>query len=879
MIKKIIFVILTIILANTYTFATNSAFAQTQQTETQITNNGRYDPTTLSQEKPVFSKKFKCIECSVITPLFTAVSSVVFLIYDYWRINLIAIIGLCFGYWLLTQIYGQIKNTDSSYGKGKAEGFLKEITKKLIKITAVICALAMTPQFFMRYTVEPIMYASTFIGERFISVSEKITGNKIRIEYTEEKYKLNPKIAQKQAFSEEIKNNLNRITKNFSSVYTYGILLGQNITIATVVEGLTTQVIFATLKYGISKLLALIPYVGPALSVAWEKLIDVTAEVANKMYIAVGLIGVGLVIIFFLIALRFFTVICGFIIHIGIATVLIPFAIAAWPFDELKSKLELEGYIKNTFLGQIGNLAMFCIILAFCTYILEVFMMIEYISFNGETLTIKEYIAMLDQTRYGIIGAPSIISIIWQNIDLPIVFICFALCVLYLIENVPNYTKYFIAPVDTTASNLIWKNLQTIYKKFASVGRTYMGAISTVSNAAKKQISQAIAEEKLSSSGPNTNPKTDSNAMGQIKSQSFLSSLLFNNKQNIKASMTGISKVIKSYKIDSETSSLLDNYYPNAKDALNKNKLKRRLGFEQSPISQQDKDIINQYIKSESKHTEAELFNKLSSEGQFILVKNEIEVISKKNITIPEFLINKINKNENLQYKKPNIDKLKTNQSKELAKDISKIQTFKEQDSKNITDDKLRELFKAIQNIKDAAQTNEVEKSVMEIFEEYKKSQETKENMKELSEKISEEQTINNKKDKSKIKDIATTILGEQINIYEQLIDYMEENNMNYSNSNIGKFKKRLKKLNSSIDNIEEEMIDNQGNIEVYIEDRESFFKQIFKDRTIMEFLHEKHLDKRQIRKILSSMYDEAETTNNPFKDDEDDEYEEKRVV
>ena len=53
-----------------------------------------------------------------------------------------------------------------------------------------------------------------------------------------------------------------------------------------------------------------------------------------------------------------------------------------------------------------------------------------------------------------------------------------------------------------------------------------MGAISTVSNAAKKQISQAIAEEKLSSSGPNTNPKTDSNAMGQIKSQSFLSSLL-----------------------------------------------------------------------------------------------------------------------------------------------------------------------------------------------------------------------------------------------------------------------------------------------------------------------------------------------------------------
>ena len=151
--------------------------------------------------------------------------------------------------------------------------------------------------------------------------------------------------------------------------------------------------------------------------------------------------------------------------------------------------------------------------------------------------------------------------------------------------------------------------------------------------------------------------------------------------------------------------------------------------------------------------------------------------------------------------------------------------------------------------------------------------------MKELSEKISEEQTINNKKDKSKIKDIATTILGEQINIYEQLIDQMEENNMNYSNSNIGKFKKRLKKLNSSIDNIEEEMIDNQGNIEVYIEDRESFFKQIFKDRTIMEFLHEKHLDKRQIRKILSSMYDEAETANNPFKDDEDDEYEEKRVV
>ncbi|MDR2933804.1 MAG: hypothetical protein LBU68_00790 [Rickettsiales bacterium] len=464
--------------------AISDTVAQTTS-ETSTTTGGGYNPSTIAETSNIFGwklfsadKVYECSECNIITPLFMAVSQLTYIIYKFFTPYLLIMMAMFFGYWMLLFMWGKLKP-----GEAIATNFdfMKDIIKRILKILVVFVVLTMSPQFVMRWTVGPMMDMATFVSNKFVDISRIATGNQAQIQYTDTNYKLTGIAAEQQAFPDELRDNLLSIMKNYSSIYRYGMAFGMNMVIAITTQGLTVEGIIMLAKFVVKKAIVIVGEIFGIPGAITERIVNFldkvfskTAKIVGILYLIVALIGAMIFTLYALVALKILTVVAGFILNMGLAVILIPFALVSWAFKdyniEFLNSLGLFSKVKNIFVGWSANLAMMTIVMTFCTFIIESLLMTQS-TIAGQVMTLKEYILTIGDPKNILLGGPGILKILWQNMDISLVFLCFGWVVSYLIKNVPAYTEWFFVGVENSENN-IWKLITGLFNKLSGVAKS-----------------------------------------------------------------------------------------------------------------------------------------------------------------------------------------------------------------------------------------------------------------------------------------------------------------------------------------------------------------------------------------------------------------------
>ena len=115
-----------------------------------------------------FENISECLECKLISPIFLSVSQFSYIVYSTFQTILIILLIFAASYWFLMFMWNKLK-IDGERIDGL--DFFKDIFKQMLKISIALIAIYSSPQFLLKFTVEPMMAASSFVTEKFINIS------------------------------------------------------------------------------------------------------------------------------------------------------------------------------------------------------------------------------------------------------------------------------------------------------------------------------------------------------------------------------------------------------------------------------------------------------------------------------------------------------------------------------------------------------------------------------------------------------------------------------------------------------------------------------------------------------------------------------------
>ncbi len=812
----------------------------------------------------VFEDTTECLECKLISPIFLAVSQFSYIVYHSFQTILVILLILSVSYWLLMFMWNKIK-IDGDRIQGLE--FFKDIFKQMLKITSALVILTSSPQFFLKYTVEPMLDVSNFVTNKFMDISKQINDSTEKVKFSDTKYNTTGDIKAKQAFSDEMRKSLINILENYSSTYRYGMIFGVNMLKVTIQEGLTYEAIILLAKIAIKKVIEVVLAFFGIPAAATEQVLNFIDKIATAsrkvigiIYLLIAIIGAMIFVLYFLISLKILTILAGFILNMGFAVILLPFAVLSWAVKDMNIKvinnLNLIGFVKTLFIGWISHLAMLSVILTFGSYILESLLTIE-TTVSGYTITLKEYIMLNSNILTNPLTGPKIIDVIWQNMDITLIFICFGWIMSYLIKNVPVYTAYFFEPVTNLEfSDKLWHIIRGIFKKTTDVtAKTITTTYGTIKGLS--HIIQSMAGNE------NNVIKTEDNL--------FMKKI----KQTIYNTSTLLTMYFKMPKDISKITRYSNNIHAeNIKEQKNKfQKINQPILKTDTILNKEDKNIINMYYHDRKRNNVKETYNKLSDTGKNIFINLTLNTLSDDDIDIIVKIV-LTNKAEKDFYKRNDIT-IDTpirnkNQQKELNEFIKsevKKGIFLYRDTiKNINISKNNLVTK--EQFIDLVQQMNFDKNYLYHMDKdidkwnkenpFPENNSTTKNIHNLIKlfKTSNKNTQENEKlidAEFEIRNIPKlTILNEQKVVIENILDVLGP----IQNIEDPKDLHYAKKLQKFIKNINEELntLNEEYDLEYDpLEERINFYKTIMKNPLARKVIQENHLE-QYIKKLINDL-------------------------
>ncbi len=623
-------------------------------------------------------------------------------------------------------------------------------------------------------------------------------------------------------------------------------------------------------------------------------------KVIGIIYILVAVIGAMIFALYFLTALKIFTILAGFILNMGLAAILIPFALISWAFKDTNIQFlktfDLKKEVTDIFVGWSANLAMMAVIMAFCTFIIESLLMVE-TTIAGQVMTIKEYILLIGDSKNPLFGGPGIINIIWQNMDITLVFLCFGWVMSYLIKHVPEYTEYFFVGVKNKGfPDKIWGVMAGLFGKLTGVKRD----TKTDPGNSKKGMSDSDGGDGSGDSGDGDDEYE------YVDTEEAWDEMIFRIRNIVRKRMSDVSFAIQylksnknmakvsRYATDMDGESIQD-HKKKFSDTFNQRENDGDFVDENGDdvLNDKDKAAIENYANNSKVADDAETtYSALSEVGRKIFVNVLIDSYDEKAIKDLARLqvANRVQEDldkdiENRKARGEEIgdreyEKELNKKTKDAIKENSKIyeedlNEFKNQDYNQSDARQNRKLLSALTEFN--TDRNNIFK-MREKFKKRKKSGDLTELIGELTRGAEDEAN------KAKIEEIKNNNVEKSIVLHEQelIIKTILENvdKGNFSDKELhhfGKLEKMFDQVNSGIDSLQETADPDYDPDDERIE----FFSALMKNPVARKFLEEANLarDVKKLVKKLKSMDnynidldDDADKENENADDDEHDE-------
>ncbi len=829
-----------------------------------------------------FENISECLECKLISPIFLSVSQFSYIVYSTFQTILIILLIFAASYWFLMFMWNKLK-IDGERIDGL--DFFKDIFKQMLKISISLIAIYSSPQFLLKFTVEPMMAASSFVTEKFINISRLATGNDNKIKFSDIKYNVTGDIKNKQALPDSMRSDLINIVENYSAIYKYGMTFGLNMLKVTIQEGLTYEALILLVKVGLKTVIEItLEFFGIPAAVTErvlnyiDRIATASHRVVGVIYLLVAIIGAMIFALYFLVSLKILTIITGFILNMGFAIILLPFAILSWGIKDMNiqfvNNLNMIGTVKTIFIGWISHLAMLSVILTFGTYILESLLSIDTV-IAGQTISLKEYILLNSNYFITPLGERKIINIIWQNMDITLIFICFGWVMSYLIKNVPVYTSYFFEPVtNIDFSNKLWGIIKGTFGKVTNTTINMTQIINDDIKTIKSIMNSMDGNEVFIN---NTQLSIIKNIKQNIQNTSTLLKMYFNMPKDISR--------IHKYSHDLDIQST-------AQQKENFRKINQFMRSKIKDISDKDNEIIKAYYNDKKQNKIKETYNNLSDNGKFVFINSLKNTLSDNDIENMARMI--IAKQAEMKFSKDYTGSAKPN-TNQYKKDLNK---FIEQEIK-----KGIFLYKgAINNISSSKKTPVSQTDFINAFyqlnfdknylyyvnkniDKWNKQNpfpNQNKSLKNTQDLLKIFKTINTSTESDKLIDVESeirnipkaTVLNEQKIIIQTILDNLDTDYKDLPDKEkyfVRLLRKQIKEISGTIDNLNEEY-----DLEYDpIEERAKFYTKLLNNPVARKFIQSAHLDRiiKQLTNQLRNMdITDYDNLDNEIDIDDDDE-------